>query len=393
MKSWKTLLVTVIACCLVIPVAVCAVDEEPNAIEDVQPSFQNLAQLKHAESIAANSDYDEDTISDKAEADAQKAADAEAADIEAAAAAAAKEATDAEAVNIDAEAAAAAKEAADAEAATIEAAAAAAGEKAAEGIDDPDEYEQAYNSEYGIVYDSMYAEIYDPKYDEVYNNKYDEVYNNKYDEVYNDKYDEIFHRTYEDSFKNQLVELTGIRVAEIEMLRQKKMGWGQIAKYYDVHPKFIGLGHLKKMNALPEDDLPPADPEIIPLNAEIAEVTTRSKNNGWNKHQVLTKQKGNSKKWIGLTGTSVAAEDAVSETVGGKGKGNSGKSSASAGAGKSNNSNKSQTSLSTASEQSGKGKSKNNNAKSSRGSSNKEDRGNSGNKGNGNGNGNGNGKK
>ncbi len=122
---------------------------------------------------------------------------------------------------------------------------------------------------------------------------------------------------YEEYLTKTVSEITGERIEEIRILRERHMGWGQIKKMYPVPQEVLGLGHSYNVN-LPQGQITPPKPEEFSIDAEIAEVTQRSKNNGWNKNQVSTKQKGNSKKWIGLTETSVTAEDVASETVGGK---------------------------------------------------------------------------
>ena len=185
---------------------------------------------------------------------------------------------------------------------------------------------------------------------------------------------------YEEYLTGKISEITGEKVEVIRKLRyEDKLGWGQIKKMYPVPKEVLGLGHSFNVK-LPKGQVTPPYPEEISIDAEIAEVTQRSKNNGWNKNQVSTKQKGNSKKWIGLSETSLKAEAAVSDVGAGKGKSSNGKGGSSAGAGKSNNSNKSQTSLSSTSSPSGKDKSNNgNNGRSSNSSkSDKNDRGNSG---------------
>jgi len=42
-------------------------------------------------------------------------------------------------------------------------------------------------------------------------------------------------------FKNTLAE----NMQEISNKRAEGWGWGEIAKYYEVHPKYLGLGHYK----------------------------------------------------------------------------------------------------------------------------------------------------
>ena len=189
---------------------------------------------------------------------------------------------------------------------------------------------------------------------------------------------------YEEYLTKTVSEITGERIEEIRILRERHMGWGQIKKMYPVPKEVLGLGHSYEASIkIPKQEMARPAPEPLSLADEIAEVTNRSKNNGWNNNQVSTKQKGNSKKWIGLNETSLKAEAAVSDVGAGNGKSSNGKGGSSAGAGKSNNSNKSQTSLSSVSSPSGKDKSNNgNNGKSSNSAkSDKNDRGNSGNNG------------
>ena len=174
---------------------------------------------------------------------------------------------------------------------------------------------------------------------------------------------------------------------EIHQMRQT-MGWGQIYNMFreELGANGVRRGQYRKENQhMVQVQVMEPDLEDISLEAEIEQVTTRNRyeHNVRNRNQVSTKQKANSKKWIGLNETSLKAEAAVSDVGAGNGKSFNGKGGSSAVEGKANNSNKSQTSLSSVSSPSGKDKSNNgNNGKSSNSAkSDKNDRGNSGNNG------------
>ena len=263
------------------------------------------------------------------------------------------------------------------------------------------ELEKIIETERNAAYEYAYKRATNPDYpnakDAAFKEAYDSVYQDNYDAAYDAyKNSDNYTKAYDEALAAGISRITGAKIEDIRRLRyEERMGWGQIKKLYDGPPGVLGVrgkhknivaGAEEQSSPLrlgPELDLP--QPEDLSLDAEIEEVTQRSKNNGWNKNQASTRHKGNSKKWVGLTETSAAAETTISETGGGKGKSSNGKSSSSAGAGKSDKSNKSQTSLSTA----GKDKNnngKNNSAKEGRGNSGKSGKSSSNGKGNSNGN-------
>ena len=60
MNLWKNLLVLVTAICLVSPVTVYAVDEQPDSTEFEPPSIQNITQAERLENLARASFSDDD---------------------------------------------------------------------------------------------------------------------------------------------------------------------------------------------------------------------------------------------------------------------------------------------------------------------------------------------
>ena len=81
MKYCKCITILTSLIYILVPVTLLAIDENQDAAGLEEPSFTNPAQAQHAENIAANSNYDEETIADQAEKDAQDAAEAEAENI------------------------------------------------------------------------------------------------------------------------------------------------------------------------------------------------------------------------------------------------------------------------------------------------------------------------
>ncbi len=387
MNLWKYLFVMVMTISWVIPVAVFAADEEP--------SFQNAAQAQHAANVAeaSFSDLDEaraDNYADEvADTTATETANTRA-DLVATSYAEkmatefveqkAKEHADG---LIDQKA----REYADSVVAgntradwqtEYDAAAKRALEQGA--WDNAYEYaiERATNINFRNAWDTQLAEVVGS---EDYVKVRQQAYEAAYEAAYAPAYDEAF--TYAVS------RITGAKIEEINRLRHREhMGWGQIAKMYNVPERYIGNGHRNKLTVnTPEPEAEPPALEVLPLEAEIIEATQRNAKTGWsNGHVVYKEKKGGSKNRSGLSGASVAAEAALSDAGAGKGKSSNGKNNSSAGSNKSDKADKSQSSKSTGGNASGKN---NNNGKSSNNGNSGKSNGNSGKSGN-NGNGKGN---
>lgn len=274
MKFQHQVISMVIALWVMMPVAIYAVDQEPDlAEEQTEPEFTNPAQAQHAENLAAAafSDKDMETAEEKATPTEEEE----------------------EAIKAEAEA-------------KIE-------ELAIE------EYEKAT----GMDYDG------DPENLQDYIDDLSGAYEEEYERLYQEEFDK--------NLADEISSITGAQLQEIyDMRYEDKMGWGVIAQELGVHPSVLGLGHGKKkgMGIEEEDIEPPEDPDTDPLTAEMMKESERNMHADWNRGAKGKKgKKGGSTQTLGLTESSTAAAAASS---GGKGKGNAGQES-SVGGGKNNN--------------------------------------------------------
>jgi len=399
MNLWKNLLILAAAICLVSPVAVPAFDEAP--------SFSSPAQVQRAQNLAGLSVSEEDAKSSIDLKEVEAKADSSAEDYVLGLANQYADGVVEDEENIEKY-----KEAAllylnnyiESEADSY------AAEKClTENCTEKDI--EAYRREIRdrVDTDRERQQLYETELRRITEEERLNAYNYAYDRATGEGYknakqtarDKFYVEEYEKALAEQIALATDTQLELITQKRLEGKGWGVIFKELGIESKFSGLGHFKKMGVNePEPDMPAPNLEVLSLDAEIEQVTTRNRyeNNVRNRNQVLTKQKANSKKWIGLDEASLKAQAAVSDVGEDNGKSSNGKGGSSVGAGKSNNSNKSQTSLSSTSSPSGKEKSNNgNNGRSSNssksdkndrgnnsnsGKSDKNDRGNSGNNGN-----------
>lgn len=204
----------------------------------------------------------------------------------------------------------------------------------------------------------------------------------------------------QDAYADMLGERTGVLAEEIADMRQvQKMGWGQIAHYLGVHPKYLGrrLGHTKNWKGVVEEDELVDDGVIEPgepgdIDQEIAEATRRNTRSGWSSgHGVKTRSGDATGGGLGLSKASGKSSEKVNGNKGGSkaDKGNSSNGGASAASAKGKEKDTTGSGSSAKSGNSSKGGDKGKGGNSGNGNS-----GNNGNKGgNSNGNKGGNGKK
>ncbi len=348
MKLWKCLLSPAMTLCLVIPGTVYAVDEDPDAMEDVTPSFQNAASAQRAANIADASFSEADQALAEEEATQEAKDQVDKVSSEYAEGVVKQVSSDYADRVVDEKATAYADGVVEEKAvdyATIQAELtgagpgdrayeAAYGEAYTYAIDRAtgEGYVNAWDTAYKSAYDRATGEGYVNAWDTAYKSAYDRAtnpdYHNAYDTAYdyaneratNPDYHNAYDTAYEKALAQEIAGITGEKIAEIHRLRYvERLGWGQIVKqeHINVHPSVNGLGHMKKLRKgqmPPEDGIAPRDPEAIPLDAEIAEATRRDTRTGWNDTAGFSAKNNNknknSKKTYGLTQTSgVATSD------------------------------------------------------------------------------------
>jgi len=282
MKLWKYLVILAMVFCLAAPVALFADEGEPEAMDEVRSSFQNPTQADRAERIA------DATFSEAAAEDAVNAY--------------------IEQITEDY-----AYRTAYDEAYTY------AVERAMSDAFSPNAYQ--------TIYDDAISRGASPDRAEAWATSEVERIANEYavDEAVpgNETYDdalayaearatsEDFHpNAYDTAYEKYYAEYIGATYEDIHKMRfEKKMGWGQITRYYGLHSSINGS---KKRARINEEEIVPRDPEAIPLDEEIAEMTRIDTKTGWNDTAGFNgKNKNkNSKKTYGLTQTSgVATSD------------------------------------------------------------------------------------
>ena len=87
------------------------------------------------------------------------------------------------------------------------------------------------------------------------------------------------------SYSDLVAEVTGTTAADIQSMRSRGMGWGDIAHQLGVHPSVLGLGHSKNArNQYTETELTRTELEGIEVE-ELTESTTKNNRAGITKGQ------------------------------------------------------------------------------------------------------------
>ena len=204
MNTYRYFLIISALLGLLLPVAVLAVDEEPETMAAEPPSFQNAAQAQHAANMADAFVADNaDEIADIADTEAVSYAEDEAAKY-------------------------------------IESKVEEYAEKTAlekTGLTEPPEDGDTEYGEYTLAYEEAKAYAEERAYDNFGEGKKN-AYQSAYERFYNDKYEE--------TMMKEISQLTGATYREIWTKRYiEKKGLGVIAHELGVPPKVLGLGHTK----------------------------------------------------------------------------------------------------------------------------------------------------